>query len=723
MTFLNPLVLFGLVAASIPLLLHLLNLRKLQTIEFSSLAFLKELQLTKIRRLKLRQILLLIIRTLIIVFIILAFARPALRGTILGTIGSHANSSVAIILDNSYTMAATDEHGERLKQAKEIAIRIADVLKNGDEAFLIRMSDIPKATTDVAIHDFHQLRTAVEETQISPIHRSFGDALRLSAKLFQQSHNANKELYIISDMQETQFLPEGGSDTIHRLFDDNVRIFLARVGSKPTPNVAIDSISVTTTVLEKGKPIELFASIRNFSEIPLKNYVLSIYLDSIRVAQRNFSAEPWGSAAMEIEATPKHTGIVRGYIEIENDALEPDNRRYFTLTIPDKINVICISSSPADVQFVRTALEANQDVPGQSMFNAEYVTTQKLPQVDFKSIDVIICQDLTGIQDFEAQRIVNFVRGGGGLILFPSSSTQGNSLSSRLLAGLGIPPVVGVNIASGNASTGFGRTDYDHPLFSQMFELDQPGGKRSQPAITSPAIVRSVQHGSTKTERTVISMNNGFPFLSEYTYGEGKILFYAVAPVLSWSDFPLTGIFAPLVYRSVLFTANRSALVPSYQCGDEPALSLSQLPQPITAAELTLVHPDGTEEIIPIVQNQSGTLTHPTMSLAPKRLSETGFYLVKNKSGLVAAFAVNTDPREADPRPVTTDNLEKFSHRYGIPSSSVIQIETGQKVQATILQSRFGIELWRYCVALALLLALSEMAIARDSRKAMEQST
>src|ERR1051326_5218888 len=70
MTFLNPLVLFGLVAAAIPVILHLLNLRKLRTIEFSTLTFLKELQQTKIRRLKLRQLLLLIVRTLLVLMII-----------------------------------------------------------------------------------------------------------------------------------------------------------------------------------------------------------------------------------------------------------------------------------------------------------------------------------------------------------------------------------------------------------------------------------------------------------------------------------------------------------------------------------------------------------------------------------------------------------------------------------------------------------------------------
>ena len=44
MVFLNPSILFGLLAASIPILIHIINLRKLQRIEFSTLSFLKELQ-------------------------------------------------------------------------------------------------------------------------------------------------------------------------------------------------------------------------------------------------------------------------------------------------------------------------------------------------------------------------------------------------------------------------------------------------------------------------------------------------------------------------------------------------------------------------------------------------------------------------------------------------------------------------------------------------------
>src|SRR5712664_2922794 len=163
MVFLNPLVLLGLAAAAIPVILHLLNLRKLRTIEFSTLTFLKELQQTKIRRLKLRQLLLLIIRTLLVMLIVLAFARPALRGSFLGGLGSQAHSTIVLIFDDSFSMMTADEHGELFKQAKEAAGRFVDLLKTGDEAFLIKLSDIPKATIEPATHDFNALRTVINE--------------------------------------------------------------------------------------------------------------------------------------------------------------------------------------------------------------------------------------------------------------------------------------------------------------------------------------------------------------------------------------------------------------------------------------------------------------------------------------------------------------------------------------------------------------------------------
>ena len=161
MTFLNPFILLGLAAASIPVLLHLLNLRKLKTVEFSSLRFLKELQKTKIKRLKLKQILLLILRTLIVVFAVIAFARPALKSS-LPVLGSHAKTSVVIILDNSFSMDISDERGNRLKQAKNVAQSILGALKDGDEAAIVEMSGIENQRRAAFTQNFTLLKEQVQ---------------------------------------------------------------------------------------------------------------------------------------------------------------------------------------------------------------------------------------------------------------------------------------------------------------------------------------------------------------------------------------------------------------------------------------------------------------------------------------------------------------------------------------------------------------------------------
>ncbi|HFE64128.1 MAG TPA: hypothetical protein ENK14_06905, partial [Caldithrix sp.] len=70
LNFLNPTVLFALTAGLIPLIIHLLNRRKIKQVEFSTIHFLKQMARKEMRRLRIRQILLLIIRTLIILLLV-----------------------------------------------------------------------------------------------------------------------------------------------------------------------------------------------------------------------------------------------------------------------------------------------------------------------------------------------------------------------------------------------------------------------------------------------------------------------------------------------------------------------------------------------------------------------------------------------------------------------------------------------------------------------------
>ena len=75
MSFLAPSLLWGLLAASVPFIIHLVSNRRVQKVEFSTVRFIKELEHETIRQLKLRQWILLILRTIAIVLLVMVFAR------------------------------------------------------------------------------------------------------------------------------------------------------------------------------------------------------------------------------------------------------------------------------------------------------------------------------------------------------------------------------------------------------------------------------------------------------------------------------------------------------------------------------------------------------------------------------------------------------------------------------------------------------------------------
>jgi len=719
MTFLNPLVLFGLAAAAIPLILHLLNLRKLRTIEFSTLTFLKELQRTSIRRLKLRQIILLILRTALVVFIVLAFARPTLRGSLLGSMGTHARTSVVVIFDDSFSMAASDQKGELFNQAKESALQLIDLLKEGDEAAILRISELPSLTMDEPTHDFDALRKLIAESSVSCASGSIETAVRIAAKLMSKTQNANKELYIASDLQKTLFPQLGvqrAEKGVEELFSPQTRVFVINVGSETAHNTTVDSVAVVSRILEVNRPVSVAARVRNYGDTPLKDYVASLYLDGVRVAQRNLDLDAWGSGTVEFTAIPKRSGFLSGHVAIESDALEQDNRRFFTVYMPERINVLLASPSETDVHFLWLALAASAGDSGTNLFRTQRITPAQLPIADLKNTDVVICANVPTFSPADAERLKAFVELGGGLLMFPGDAMDAANYNSTIMPALGIPGFEGRSgtAGEGQSALSFERIDTEHPLFVGMFEPS----KRDRATIESPQVFVAMKRQAGKQGRTIISLSDQTPFLAEYSLASGTVMIFSSAPVRSWTDFPLKGIFAPLIHRTVVYAAAQERRTPAGLVGENVSVKISRG----AAAGLRggglvykLRSPDGAEELL---QPEYQTTPVRTSLLFSKlRLGLPGVYEIREAEKPIEPIAVNIAPQESDLRKAAADEAVQFLRGFGIASSQINMTSVDGELGRVVLQSRLGVELWKFCVAIALVLALAEMAVARDSRK------
>ena len=76
MSFLNPYLLWGLLAISIPVIIHLFNFRRFRRVYFTNVRFLEELKQQTRRQSQLRHILVMILRMLAIASLVLAFSQP-----------------------------------------------------------------------------------------------------------------------------------------------------------------------------------------------------------------------------------------------------------------------------------------------------------------------------------------------------------------------------------------------------------------------------------------------------------------------------------------------------------------------------------------------------------------------------------------------------------------------------------------------------------------------
>jgi hypothetical protein len=97
----------------------------------------------------------------------------------------------------------------------------------------------------------------------------------------------------------------------------------------------------------------------------------------------------------------------------------------------------------------------------------------------------------------------------------------------------------------------------------------------------------------------------------------------------------------------------------------------------------------------------------------------TGNYRFLSGEKLLSSANVNTDPAESVIEYLTKSEFEDYLDKINF-SGRFIPIEKNENPAQMILQARFGSELWRYFVLIAILLALVEMTIARNAKKEME---
>ncbi len=729
MTFLNPIVLLGLAAAGIPLIIHLFNFRRPQRIDFSSLAFVKELQQTTMRRVRIKQWLLLLMRTLALAALVLAFARPTLTGGLAagltGIVGGDAAAAIGIVLDNSRSMDVRDTRGSVFAQSVEAAnaiVRQAD----DDDTFILLTTAGPASRLPISFSgkqgaiDFLAGAAPADGAEFM-----VESSLRMAAALG-ESPLLNKELYVVGDGQsttfagETQLADSGAGRAASAAVPTDLIARFVKLNDRSAPNVGITNVTVESRIVELGQPVVITADIANYGPNAVQNYVASVLLNDQRVAQATVNLPANDGVTARFTATAPARGWLPGLVRGEADDFESDDQRHFTLHVPQERSLLLVRGVGESVEYLSLALSPTLAREG-VFFRTKTIDEQDLPAESIYAYDAVVLVGLESISSGEVSTLSQYVEQGGGLLVFPGSRSNFADYD-RLLQAIGGGRITGtVGALGGRTSTAsLANVELEHPLFDGVF--DEESLRRGRNVEQLSVFFAAAYAASRGTEQTLIELSSGTPFMQEMRHGAGATLLVTVAPDPSWSEFPLRGLFVPLLYRSVFYlSAGEQSGGEQLTVGRPAEIRLSGVAR---AQQISLRSPGG-ETFTPERRDLFGGV----LLQVGEQIGDAGVYDVLEQSAnsagpssvgaeVLRRVAFNLSAAESDLSLLEArEAAERLEGALGVPVSAITGSDSNAEELGDALQAaRTGTELWNVFLVLALSFLAVEMLIEKHWR-------
>lgn len=552
MAFLTPLFLFGLAALSIPIAIHLIRRENPPTIAFSTLRFFKSTTRKQFLFQKFQQWLLLLLRALVITLLVLAFARPFFtQGLSMWT--KLAPQSVALLVDNSMSMA----YGDYAQKARDRAREILNRLGPGDEATLIVFADKVQAVHGPT-QDLAGL-LAILDRAVTPGFATtrYFPALRLADEMLAESAAGIARIHLISDFQAVGM---EGFDSAWRLSPgvDFVGEDLAQGGRR---NLSITGLRLPELHGSKLKG-EAFVRIRSTGSLRERSTELVVDINGEEHFRQSLDLEDQSEAVVKIPLELNEEGQHQGSIRIADQHFTPDNTFYFTLDVAGKIPVLLVKDGATRPWYEDEAHWFNLAISGheQSPFVASSVEQGGMRPELLAQYQVVVLLNPGPLSAAQARALEEFVRDGGSLLLAPGARSQVENFNAQLGA---ISPATLLRRGKldGGGYLLIADVQSSHPVL-------RPLGREWMARFND---FWSLQ--AHESSEVLMRFDNGGPALVERQFGKGRSMIFASSLDLEWNNLPLQGLYLPFVHETLKYLADSAEKKSFYPLGEAIPLS------------------------------------------------------------------------------------------------------------------------------------------------------
>ncbi len=668
MVFLTPLFLIGLLAALIPVAIHLIRREKPPKVMFSTIRFLKKTSKKLVLFQHLQQIALLLLRAAVIVLLVLAFARPLFNQSVARLLDADPQSAV-ILLDLSMSMRWQDN----FDQAKVEALAVVDRLSGGDELGLIAFSGAAEVVRELDTEN-GQLRELIESFD----EPGFGSTryypnLRLADQMLEDSRYENRAIYLISDFQEVGLQ---GADESWKLAP-GVALYLIDVGSSDSENLVLTDVRSPEQLLEDSAQQQILARVRSTGTQYLGSGEVSLSLNGQMVDRRPVDltdrSEQVVTFAVDFEAEGDYVGEIR----IAGDDFADDNAYYFTVDVLPKINVLLVNGEASDNWFddeghwFGLAVSSTDSSP----FSLQTIDPAELSAAAMRQSDVVALLNVGELTSSQAAALGEYVVNGGSLLIAPGDRVDERAFNQQLGE---ISPARLEQVGLLGRDDYLVIADYDrrHPILRPLgsdWSARFQGHWRLTPS---------------EDAKVLMQFDNTEAALVEKDVGEGKVLLFASSLDLEWNNLALQGLFLPFVHETLRHLVRSEAGQSAYEIGD--SINLAQF---VSDADVAVQDANGRS--VSLEANNLQRATSPGLFTATSGADSR-------------RYAVNILPEESNFTRVATSTLYDAVVN---PDTSPLQSREAQTAQL-IEELENPQRLWWWILTLVMVLLLVEVLVA-----------
>ncbi len=422
MSFLQPMLLAALPLVALPIIIHLINQRRYQTVRWAAMMFLMAANRMSRGYARVRQWLIMAMRMAAILGLIFAVSRPLAGGWLGVTAGGRADTTI-VVFDRSPSMQQVGTVAGGGKRQTGVQQLVGTLETLGSTRWILIESATRKP------HELNEISDLLETPLVAPVSASADLPAMLLAALeyIKINKTGRTEIWICSDIRENDWNAESGRwqalrDGFAQL-TQGVRFHLLAYPQPAPDNLAVRVGDVRRQ--KTGQAAELVLSVtveREGGAGANESIPLQIEVDGAR-SELTLKMEG-GRADLKDHRIALEKGHDRGWgrVSIPADANPADNDFWFVYEEPEPRRTIVVADNPAGARPLELAASISP-LPSLKTV-AQTVAADEIASVDWNDVSLLLWQ--APLPDGDAGKLVQrFVERGGSAIFFPPQTPGG----------------------------------------------------------------------------------------------------------------------------------------------------------------------------------------------------------------------------------------------------------------------------------------------------------